>query len=80
MAIEFDNPLTAGTTLIRSDIRSQNYTPGSAGWIIEADGDAEFNSIVIRGGTVVSGLALYYNGTPALGNLILSIAAAAGTD
>ena len=80
MAIEFDNPLTAGTTLIRSDIRSQNYAPGSAGWIIEADGDAEFNSIVIRGGTVVSGLALYYNGTPALGNLIMSIAASAGVD
>lgn len=80
MAIEFENPLTAGTTLIRSDIRSQNYVAGSAGWIIEADGDAEFNSVVIRGGTVVSGLALYYNGTPALGNLILSIAAAAGTD
>jgi hypothetical protein len=80
VAIEFENPLTAGTVLVRSDIRSQNYVAGSAGWIIEADGDAEFNSVVIRGGTVVSGLALYYNGPPALGNLIMSIAAAAGTD
>lgn len=80
MAIEFLNPLTAGTVLIRSDIRSQNFVSGSAGWRIEADGDAEFNSIVIRGGTVVSGLALYYDGTPALGNLIMSISAAAGVD
>lgn len=80
MAIDFVNPLTAGTVLIRSDIRSQNFVSGSAGWRIEADGDAEFNSIVIRGGTVVSGTALYYDGTPAAGNLILSIAAQAGTD
>lgn len=80
MSIEFENPLTAGTVLVREQIQSQNYAPGSAGWVIKANGDAEFNSIVIRGGTTVSGLALYYNGTPAAGNLILSIAAAAGTD
>lgn len=80
MSIEFENPLTAGTVLVREQIQSQNYTPGSAGWVIKANGDAEFNSIVIRGGTVVSGLALYYDGPPAAGNLILSIAAQGGTD
>lgn len=80
MSIEFENPLTAGTVLVREQIQSQNYAEGSAGWVIKANGDAEFNSVVIRGGTVVSGLALYYDGTPALGNLILSIAAAAGID
>jgi len=80
VSIEFENPLTAGTVLVREQIQSQNYAEGSAGWVIKANGDAEFNSVVIRGGTVVSGLALYYDGTPALGNLILSIAAAAGTD
>lgn len=80
MAILFEQPLTAGTVLVRSDIRSQNFVTGSAGWRIEASGNAEFNSVVIRGGTIVSGLALYYNGAPALGNLIMSIAAAAGTD
>lgn len=80
MAIEFVNPLTAGTVLVREAIQSQNYNPGSAGWIIEADGDAEFNDVTIRGGTVVSGTALYYDGTPAFGNLILAIAAQAGTD
>jgi hypothetical protein len=80
VAIEFVNPLTAGTVLIRSDIRSQNYAAGSAGWIVEADGDAEFNSVTIRGGTVVGGTALYYSGTPAAGNLIMSISASSGTD
>lgn len=80
MSIEFENPLTAGTVLVREQIQSQNYEEGSTGWVIKANGDAEFNSIVIRGGTVVSGLALYYDGTPALGNLIMSISAEAGTD
>lgn len=80
MSIEFENPLTAGTVLVREQIQSQNYAEGSAGWVIKANGDAEFNDVVIRGGTVVSGLALYYDGTPALGNLIMSISATAGTD
>jgi hypothetical protein len=80
VAIEFDNVLTAGTVLIRSDIRSQNFVQGSAGWRIESDGDAEFNSIIIRGSTVVGGTALYYSGTPAAGNLVAAIAGAASTD
>lgn len=80
MSIEFENPLTAGTVLVREQIQSQNYAEGSAGWVIKANGDAEFNDVVIRGGTVVSGLALYYDGTPALGNLIMSVSATAGTD
>lgn len=49
MAIEFENPLTAGTVLVREAIQSQNYSPGSAGWIIEADGSAEFYELVVRG-------------------------------
>ncbi|MEH0582541.1 hypothetical protein QBA54_50795 [Streptomyces sp. B21-108] len=76
----FRNEITAGTTLIREAIQSQNFVTGSAGWRIKSDGSAEFNNVVIRGGTVVSGLALYYNGTPAAGNLIMSISATAGTD
>lgn len=86
MAIEFENPLTAGTVLVRSDIRSQNYVASTSGWIIEAGGDAEFNNLTIRGvfegNTFVlnsDGLFLY-DGTPALGNLIASIAPAPGTD
>jgi hypothetical protein len=76
----FRNEIVAGNTLIREAIQSENYQPGSQGWSINQDGSAEFNDVTIRGGTVVSGTALYYNGSPALGNLILSIAATAGTD
>lgn len=80
MSIEFENPLTAGTVLVREQIQSQNYAAGSTGWVIKSNGDAEFNSVVIRGGTVVSGTALYYDGAPGAGTLFLAIAAAAGTD
>lgn len=76
----FRSSILGGVYLLREAIRSRNYVSGSAGWTINQDGSAEFNNVVIRGGTVVSGTALYYNGTPALGNLILSIAAAAGVD
>lgn len=80
MAIDFYNPVTAGVVLVREAIQSQNYQPGVDGWTIDADGHAEFNDITIRGGTVIGGTALYYDGTPALGNLIMSISADAGTD
>lgn len=31
------------------DIESSNYTPGSAGWIIQGDGVAEFSQVTVRG-------------------------------
>lgn len=86
MAIEFENPLTAGTVLVREAIQSQNYVAGSSGWIIEADGDAEFNNLTIRGtfrGTdfILNEEGLFfYDGTPANGNLIGSWASNSGTD
>lgn len=76
----FENPILAGLTLIREAIRSENYVVGSAGWSIDQDGSAEFNDVVIRGGTTVGGDFLAYNGVPALGNLVLSISAMGGTD
>lgn len=76
LPIAFD---TQGNLIIPG-VHSNNYVPGSSGWTINADGSAEFNNIVIRGGTVVSGLALYYAGPPANGNLIASISALQGTD
>ena len=77
----FVNPiLGGGGALVRPAIKSPGYVPGVSGWSVNRDGDAEFNDITIREGTTVSGLALYYDGTPAAGNLILSIAAAAGVD
>jgi len=80
--VTFRNPIlgAGGSTLLRPAIQSPNYLTGSTGWAIKRDGSAEFNNVVIRGGTVVSGLALYYDGTPASGNLIMSVSATAGTD
>ena len=80
MAIEFDNPVTAGVTLIREAIQSQNFVAGSAGWQIEADGDAEFNDVIIRGSTTTQGTLLFYTGTPAVGNLFGSLSSSAGVD
>ncbi len=76
----FRNPILGGTQLVRDAINSEGYTPGSAGWSINRNGSAEFNGVVIRAGQVVSGTALYYNGTPALGTLVASISATAGVD
>jgi hypothetical protein len=66
--------------LIATSVQSPNFAAGSAGWQIRKDGSAEFNNVVIRGGTVVSGLALYYDPAPGPGNLVASVAATAGTD
>jgi len=76
----FRNSVVGGTTLVRPAIKSPNYVTGVDGWSINADGSAEFNNITIRGGTVVSGTALYYDGPPGPGTLFLSISAAAGVD
>ncbi|WP_208611885.1 hypothetical protein, partial [Streptomyces pseudovenezuelae] len=78
--MEFQDELAAGVVLVRPALQSPDYVTGVSGWAIKIDGSAEFNNVVIRGGTTVSGLALYYDGTPAAGNLLLSIASAAGTD
>jgi len=58
MAIDFDNPLTAGTVLVRSAIQSQNYIQGSTGWKVAQDGSAEFNNVTVRGtvtGSTING-------------------------
>lgn len=50
----FNNPILAGEELIRTAIRSENYTedgeggPGS-GWAINRDGSATFNNLNVRG-------------------------------
>lgn len=75
-----ENPVVGGTVLQRAAIRSPNFVTGSTGWSVNQDGSAEFNNIVIRGGQIISGTALFYSGPPALGNLVESIAAVGGTD
>ena len=41
--------ITLGTTGGDSIIKSGNYSAGSAGWQIKANGDAEFNNVIVRG-------------------------------
>lgn len=78
--MQFDDDPVGGVVLVRPAIQSPDYKPGVSGWAVKIDGSAEFNDVVIRGGTSVSGVGLYYNGTPGPGNLMLSIAGAPGTD
>lgn len=78
--VQFQNPIVGGDTLVRDAIKSQNYVMGSTGWSVNQDGTAEFNNVTIRNGETVSSTDLYYNGTPAAGNLIASISATQGTD
>lgn len=77
--MQFDNPIVGGTTLVRDSIQSSNFTV-SSGWQIKRDGTATFSNVNIRGGTSVGNTGLYYNGTPAFGNLLASISDANGTD
>jgi hypothetical protein len=46
----FSNPIVGGNAvLIRPAIQSPNFVAGSTGWIIRADGTAEFSGVVMRG-------------------------------
>jgi hypothetical protein len=82
----FNNPVVGGTTLIRAAIQSPNFVTGVSGWSIDKDGDAEFNSLDVRGTfsgndfEINSAGIFFYSGTPAAGNLISSYTNSAGTD
>jgi hypothetical protein len=78
--VQFQDELAGGVVLVRPALQSPDYVAGASGWAVKVDGSAEFNDITIRGGTVVSGTALYYDGAPAAGSLFVAIAAAAGAD
>jgi len=41
--------LLAGSLAVNQYVESTGYVPGSAGWHIDADGSAEFNSVYVRG-------------------------------
>jgi hypothetical protein len=87
----FQDPIVGGIALRKPAIRSPNYVAGVSGWTINIDGSVEFNSGTFRG-TVTAGTfqgtnfiinssgIFLYSGTPATGNLIISIASLAGTD
>lgn len=76
----FRNPLVAGAVLVRAAMQSANFLAGVSGWQILRNGNAEFNAVTLRGALTENGTVLIYNGTPALGNLIVAISPAGGTD
>lgn len=83
----FQHDIAGGQgNLVATAVQSPNYSAGSAGWQIRKDGSAEFNNLTIRGtfsGTdfIISSAGIFmYSGAPASGNLMISLAQAAGTD
>lgn len=77
----FFRGLTQGLgQLVIPAIKSPNFVTGVSGWTINKDGSAEFNNVIIRGGTVITGLQLTYFPNPGFGNLISSDTNAAGVD
>jgi hypothetical protein len=86
MALKPENPVVGGTVLRRQAIQSPDYVPGVSGWTINQDGSAEFNDLTIRGtfmGTdfvINTAGAFFYSPSEGAGNLVASIAPAAGTD
>lgn len=88
----FGNPPVGNQGIIQRPVfMSDNYVAGVSGWAIFRNGNVEFNSGTFRG-TVTGGAfqgtdfiinpagIFFYNGTPALGNLVFSVAPVAGTD
>ncbi len=53
--------ITAGNTLVREAIQSQNFVAGTSGWQIKANGDAEFSNLIARGS--LTGGQVVINGT-----------------
>lgn len=47
--IDADNITLDGVVAVTDDIKSSNYVAATSGWIIEGDGDAEFNDVTVRG-------------------------------
>lgn len=85
--MSFRNDVVGGASaLIRAAIKSPNYVTGTTGWTINKDGSAEFSNATIRGTIFGSNVelnangAFFYAGTPANGNLVLSLANGPGTD
>lgn len=58
----FGNSILAGTKLVRDAIMSENYVSGISGWIIERNGDAEFNNVTVRGNVISESVIV--NGSP----------------
>jgi hypothetical protein len=55
------------------DVATSNYVAGSAGWKIDGDGSAEFNSVTVRGSVIGGSGAQRYSLTPS-GGIELGVA------
>lgn len=77
-----NDEIVGGTALRIPAIQSPNFSAGSTGWIIRADGTAEFNGATFRGNVIIQSnqAILFYSSVPALGNLVGSISPVGGTD
>lgn len=65
--------------LLAPGVKSPNFISGSSGWSINQNGTAEFNSLVIRNGQIISGIFLLYSSAiPAKGNLVVAFAPQSG--
>lgn len=77
-------PRAGNTSIASGQMASTNFNPGVAGWGVDGTGHAEFNDVALTGGSLIvqqTGQGVFvYDGAPALGNLIVSIASAAGVD
>lgn len=89
MGTPFPQDITAGGQLVVPQIYSPNFSiADQTGWAILSNGDAYFFNITAAGSVtantvIVDGAGdgvFIYNGVPANGNLILSIASTPGTD
>ena len=85
--LKFAHDIAGGQgNLIATSVQSPNFVHDVSGWQIARDGSAEFNDLTIRGtfyGTdfvINSSGMFFYSPSEGTGNLIVSIASAAGTD
>lgn len=72
--------------LVIGSFQSPNFVAGVSGWQVTIEGDAEFNQVFVRGEFFGNTFQLddagvfFYTATPAAGNLLATIASAAGSD
>lgn len=72
--------------LVITQFQSPNYVQGVSGWQVTIEGNAEFNNVKVRGEFYGDDFflndsgAYFYSAAPGVGDLVASIAAAAGQD
>lgn len=80
----FNNPIIGGGgSLVYPSIHSPNFNAGPpiVGWSIDKNGDAFFSGTISGQSFIINSVGIFfYNGVPATGALVASIAAQAGTD